>query len=134
MTVVIGIALLLSLFFYVPKCIEFKTHPINIFLVLPAIGIFAYLGSYFFMGAFENPSGLFVAATIINIVLFIIHVIIHTQKYGMLFSIIHYFIQAIIAVIIIFTIGLALWLLLLGLNIFCDGVSDFFDDIFDDRD
>ena len=134
MAAILIIALIVSLIYYIPKSIEYHNQPVNFYIVLPVLGFFSIFGAVFFMTAFENPVGLFIFAGIINVILFVIHVVIHTQKFNLLYAIIHYFVQGIIGILILSTLGAILWLFFIGLNIFCDGVSSFFTEFFDDDD
>ena len=132
MAAILIIALIVSLIYYIPKSIEYHNQPLNFYIVLPILGFISIFGTVFFTPAFENPVGLYIFAGTINVVLFVVHVVIHTQKFNLLYAIIHYFVQAVIGILIISTLGLVVWLFLIGLNIFCDGVSSFFTEFFDD--
>ena len=120
--------------FYAPKCFdEYDPYkPLNFYIALPAIGILSFSGSIFIMSAFENESAPIILAILFNVILCVIHIVIHTRKYGIMFAIINYIVHAILAFIIILTAGAIIWIYLLGLHLFTDMVSDAFSDIFDD--
>ncbi len=120
--------------FYAPKCFdEYDPYkPLNFYIALPAIGILFFAGSIFLMGASGNESSSIFFAVLVNVILCVIHIVVHARKYGIMFAIINYIVHAILAFIIILTAGAIIGLYLLGLHLFTDMVSDAFSDIFDD--
>lgn len=134
--IVVGVIFVFfAIAFYVPRCFdEYDPYkPFNFYIALPAIGILFFAGSIFLMGASGNESSSIFFAVLVNVILCVIHIVVHARKYGIMFAIINYIVHAILAFIIILTAGAIIGLYLLGLHVFTDMLSNAFK-FFDDRD
>ena len=120
--------------FYVPRCFdEYDPYkPFNFYIALPAIGILFFAGSIFLMGASGNESSSIFFAVLVNVILCVIHIVVHARKYGIIFAIINYVIHTLLAFIFIMFSGIIICVYLLGLHLFTDMVSGVFSNIFDD--
>lgn len=139
MGIVFVVLVLTSIFYYFPRIKQYHYNPINLYIALPGLGFLLFTLSVCISSALpeEGPvkSIPIAIAIIMSLVLAAVHVSIHTTRYGsILFATVNFFMHTILALFVIMTAGLIIILFMIGVNIYGDMLSDFFDDIFDDRD